>query len=50
MLIGLSMRLRTGIDFFYALSFYDVLEIMKEVIRIGKEQRLQNGNKNRRRN
>lgn len=49
-LIVLSMKLRTGIDFFYNLPFYDVLEIVKEVAEIGNKQRIQNGNKNRRRN
>lgn len=37
-LIILSMKLKTGIDFFYGLSFLDALEMMKEVAKIGKRQ------------
>lgn len=49
-LVSLALRTRTGMDFFYGLSFYDVLEIMKEVIELGKKQRVPDGNKNSRRN
>lgn len=35
-LILLSMKLRTGVDFFYNLPFLDVLEIMKDVSEVTK--------------
>lgn len=36
-LIILSMKLRTGIDFFYSLPFLDALEITKELMEVSKE-------------
>ncbi len=48
MLVGLAARLKTGLDFFYGLSFGEVLDIMREVAELGKRQRVQNGHKDRR--
>lgn len=45
-LIILAAKFKTGMDFFYGLPFFDTLEIMKEAAELGKEQRVQNGNKN----
>jgi hypothetical protein len=50
--IRLSISMQTGLDYLMSgLSVFDLVDIMKEVSEIGKEQqRLRNGNKNRRRN
>ncbi len=47
-MIGLSVRFRTGLDFFYGLSFSEIVDIMEEVVELGKKQRIQNGHKDRR--
>ncbi len=47
-MIGLSVRLKTGLDFFYGLSFGEIVDVMEEVVELGKKQRVQNGNKDRR--
>ena len=47
-MIGLSVRLRTGLDFFYGLSFSEIVDIMEAVVELGKKQRIQNGHKDRR--
>jgi hypothetical protein len=33
MVISLALRLRTGVDFFYNLPFFDVLDIMREAVK-----------------
>ena len=48
LLVGLAARLKTGLDFFYGLSFGEVLDIMREVAELGKRQRVLNGHKVRR--
>lgn len=37
-------------DYFMNLSLFDLREIIKEMVEVGKEQRLRAGNKNRWRN
>lgn len=36
-IIPLAMNLRTGVDFFYNLPFFDVLNILKEAAELGKK-------------
>ncbi len=47
--IALAMKLRMGMDYFCGLPFLEVLEIMKEVAELVKKKRIQDGDKNRRR-
>ncbi len=42
------MRLKTGLDFFYALSFAEVLDILEEVVELDRKQRIHNDYKNSR--
>ena len=48
LMVGLSMRLKTGLDFFYALSFAEVLDILEEVVELDRKQRIHNDYKNSR--
>lgn len=47
-MVRLSLRFKTGLDFFYGLSFGEIVDIMEEVVELGKKQRVQNGHKDRR--
>lgn len=42
------MQLKTGVDFFLHLSIFDLKNIIEEVVALGKQQRVQIGNKDRR--
>lgn len=48
----ISLSITKGMDLKYlmGLSLFELKEILKVVAEIGKEQRVRNGNKNRRRN
>lgn len=36
--VALAMRLKSSIDFFYGIPFLEMLEIMGEVVRLGKKK------------
>lgn len=38
MVVALAMRLKSSIDFFYDIHFLEMLEIMGEVVRLGKKK------------
>ena len=47
-ILRLSIQLKTGMDFFLHLSIFDLKNIIEEVVALGKQQRVQIGNKDRR--
>ena len=38
-IIRLSLALRTGIDFFYSLSVFELFDLMEEVAEVGKDKK-----------
>lgn len=39
MMVALAMRLNDGVDFFYHIPFIEMVEIMGEVVRLGKKRK-----------
>ena len=46
-ILRLSIRLKTGMEFFLHLSIFDLKNIIEEVVALEKQQRVQTGDKDR---